>query len=275
MRAWHMLRMTIVGFSLSGVAHAGLWFKLPTTQDETRQFGKPSQTELNPDHIKLIIWNQYKGKERRFKSEYQRLSKDRDVMLLQEAYMDGKMDKLYASNRFFETIFAASFIYRYKSRATGVANAARVPASTYQAMRSSGVELAGGTPKMILFSTYPIKDRNEDLLVVNIHALNSVSWQSLAVQVLDALAVVKQHDGSVVFGGDFNTWSKNKLNFVMRAMERAGLSEVKFKHEERKMRVFGRALDHVFVRGVEITDAVVEKTDGADHQPLLLSFKVR
>ena len=275
MRILQTITITFFSCFVAVNSYAGLWFKIPKAHEEVKEFGHSSKVQLDPDNINILVWNQYKGNERTFRSEYLRLSKDRDIMLLQESHLNGKMDKLYASNRSFHTIFAASFIYRFRNRATGVANAARTIASSYQAMRSQGRELVGNTPKMVLFTTYALKDRSAELLCVNIHALNSVSWQALAAQVLDALRVIKQHDGPVVFGGDFNTWSKSKMNFVMRAMQRAGLKEVKFKHEERKMRVFGRALDHVFVRDIEVVNAEVQKTDGADHQPLLLSLRVR
>jgi len=261
----------------SNITHAGLWFKIPSEKEEVKFFGatRESTSELDPENIRVLVWNQYKGKEQRFRSEFSRLSKNRDVLLLQEALMDKDMTKLYASQRSFSTVFAASFVYRFSGKATGVANAANISATSYEAQRSEGREIVGNTPKMVLFTTYPLKNRSDELLAVNIHALNSVSWKTLAVQIIKALGVVKKHQGPVIFGGDFNTWSKAKMNYLMHAMKRAGLDEVKFKHEERKMKVFGRALDHVFTRGVSVTNAYVEKTDGADHQPLLLELHVR
>lgn len=275
MRARLGLSLAIVGFTFTGVANAGLWFKIPKPHEEVKEFGKSSMDELDPNNINVLIWNQYKGNEKSFRSEYQRLSHDRDVLLLQEAFLDGDMDKIYASNRNFKTYFAASFVYRWKNRATGVANAARTDASSYLAQRSRGTEIAGNTPKMIMFTTYPLKGRSDELLSVNIHALNSVTWQSLAVQILDAIKVVKEHEGPVVFGGDFNTWSKKKMDYMKLAMKKAGLEEVRFANEQDKMQVFGRPLDHAFVRGATVRHARVEKTNGADHQPLLLTLRVR
>lgn len=275
MSAGQVIRMTIVCLAFSTTSYAGLWYKIPSSQDEIQEFGFAPAQELNPNKINVMVWNQYKGKNSSWRSEYTRLSKNQDVLILQEASIDKKMVKAYASNRNQYTIFAASFVYRWKNRATGVASSANVPASSYIAQRSRGVEIAGGTPKMILFATYPLAGRQEELMTVNIHALNSVTWQTLAVQILDALRIVKEHHGPVVFGGDFNTWSKAKMNYLKHAMQKAGMEEVHFAHSERKMKVFGRELDHVFTRGVNISDAVVEKTGGSDHQPLFLTLQVR
>lgn len=275
MRAGQIIRTLIVGLAFSTTTQAALWFKIPSANEEVQQFGHDSKDELDPQKIEVMIWNQYKGKERSFRREYQRLTHAKDVLILQETLLDKDMKQIYGSNRDFHSIFAASFVYRFSKKPTGVTSASTVKASSYLAQRSRGVEIVGSTPKMILFATYPIKGRAEELMTVNIHALNSVTWQTLAVQLLDALKVVKEHDGPVVFAGDFNTWSKNKMNYLKSAMKKAGLEEVQFEHSERKMKVFGRELDHAFTRGLKITNAVVEKTDGADHQPLLLRAQVR
>ncbi len=275
MRAGQIIRTTIISLAFATTTQAALWFKIPNANEEIKQFGKASKEELDPHKIEVMIWNQYKGKERSYRREYQRLGHGKDVLILQEAVMDKKMSQIFSSQRDIHTIFASSFVYRLRNKATGVASAARVKASSYLAQRSRGKEIVGSTPKMVLFATYPLKGRSDELMTVNIHALNSVTWQTLAVQILDALKVVNAHEGPVVFGGDFNTWSKKKLEYVFHAMKKAGLEEVKFAHAERKMKVFGRELDHAFTRGLKISNAIVEKTDGADHQPLLLRAQVR
>ncbi len=280
MRAGQIVRMMIVsllllGLTLATTTQAALWYRIPNANEEIDSFGKAESQELDPNEIEVMIWNQYKGKERSYRREYERLSHGKDVLILQEALINKKMSQLYSSQRDIHTIFAASFIYRLSRKATGVASAARVKASSYLAQRSRAVEMVGSTPKMILFATYPLKGRSDELMTVNIHALNSVTWQTLAVQILDALKIVKSHHGPVIFAGDFNTWSKKKIEYVFYVMKKAGLEEVNFTHAERKMKVFGRELDHAFTRGLKISNAIVEKTDGADHQPLLLRAQVR
>ncbi len=267
--------LIVATLSTSFNVDAGLWFRLPSPQEEVQEFGQDSVAELDPNQIRVLVWNQYKGKKNKWRREYERFSRNQDVMLLQEAMVDGDMDKIFRSSRSHRSIMATSFIYRRKNRATGVLTNSSVAPTSIFAQTSRGVEIVGSTPKMILFNTYPVRGKSEELLTVNIHALNSVTWQTLAVQILDALKVINEHRGPVIFGGDFNTWSKNKMDYVLRAMARAGLEEVRFAFEERKMKVFGRPLDHVFVRGVTVRDARVEKTNGADHQPLLLTLRVR
>lgn len=277
MRTGQSLRASLIAVTLvcAPMAKAGLWFRLPKAHEEIFEFGKSSRSELDPNQINVMVWNQYKAKEKKWRREYERLSRDQDVMLLQEAVIDGNMDKLYKSSRDHKSIFATSFIYRFSGKETGVTSNAKVAPSSILPQQSRGVEVVGATPKMVLFTTYPIKNHPHELLAVNIHALNTVTWQTLAVQILDALKIIKAHRGPVIFGGDFNTWSKNKLDYVMMAMKKAGLEEVRFAHEEQKMKVFGRPLDHVFVRGITVRNARVEKSDGADHQPLLLTLRVR
>tara|TARA_R110000868_G_scaffold75979_14_gene218958 strand:+ start:195 stop:1022 length:828 start_codon:yes stop_codon:yes gene_type:complete len=275
MNVFNLIKSTAVFLCLSGVAQAGLWFKLPNAQDELTEYGHSSKALLNPHSINVMVWNQYKGKERNWRREFERLSRNQDILILQEATDSRKMTKVYDSSRDFQFFMGTSFIYRFGNKATGVVSAAKVKAASVLAQRSQGVEIAGGTPKMILFASYPIAGTSDELLTVNIHALNSVTWQTLAVQLLDALKVVRSHQGPVVFGGDFNTWSKKKMDYLMHIMSKSGLEEVNFKNSHLKMKVFGRELDHVFTRGVKIKSASVEKTDGADHQPLFLTLQVR
>ncbi|MFX3675652.1 MAG: endonuclease/exonuclease/phosphatase family protein [bacterium] len=275
MNALNLIKSSALFFCLTGASQAGLWFKIPNAQDELTEYGHSSKSLLNPKSINVMVWNQYKGKERTWRREFERLSRNQDIMILQEATDDRKMTKVYDTSRDFQFFMGTSFIYRFGNKATGVVSAAKVEASDILAQRSRGVEIAGGTPKMILFASYPIAGSSEELLTVNIHALNSVTWQTLAAQLLDALKVVNAHQGPVVFGGDFNTWSKKKMEYMKHIMQKFSLEEVDFKNSHLKMKVFGRELDHVFTRGLKVKSASVEKSTGADHQPLFLTVEVR
>src|SRR5690606_36680045 len=134
----------------------------------------------------------------------------------------------------------------------GVVTGATVPADEVIFQRSEGRELVGFTAKMVLINKFALAGKKQDLMTSNIHALNTVSWKKMGAQVLNALRVAKDHDGPVIFAGDFNTWSKKKEEFLKRSMKRAGFKEVIFHNGDERMYVFGRPLDYIFVRDLRV-----------------------
>src|SRR5690606_22481607 len=152
--------------------------------------------------------------------------------------LNNHMRPILDAGRTHRYIFATSFVYKSSKDATGVLTGSSVPANEYEYQRSLGRELIGFSPKIVLITKYPLENHAQELMVINIHARNSVSWKKMAVQVLNALKLAQDHDGPVIFAGDFNTWSNKKEAFVLRAMERAGFSNVEFPNGNTRMHLY-------------------------------------
>jgi endonuclease/exonuclease/phosphatase (EEP) superfamily protein YafD len=251
-----------------------LEFYVPALKDVMTEIGEPSSEALNTESIKLVVWNMYKGDLLPWERDYNLLSKNADILMLQEMLLGGKMSEVFNEHDGYQYKTAASFIYNIGQQRTGVTTASHVESARTFSLRSNVLEPVINTPKMSIFAFYPLQGRDETLLTVNIHAINFVTTEGLKVQIEAIAHEISNHKGPIVFAGDFNTWSKGKLNYVMGVAKRLGLSEVSFKRDDR-MRKFGFPLDHVFVRGVTVKSAVVRgELLGSDHKAMELVFSI-
>lgn len=268
--------LLLVILTLSQPARA-FWFEIPSENQTLSSLGRVEEMQraLNPDRIDLLVWNIYKGGLLAWRIDLQRFAYGRDLILLQEGILNTDMrGELDASNKH-QFVFATSFIYKSSGHATGIVTGAVTPPNHIEYLRSDGRELLGFSPKMTLITKYPLRNMNQELMVINIHALNSVSWKKMAAQIIPALRIAGDHPGPVIFAGDFNTWSKRKEAFVLRSMARAGFKSIEFSNPQDRMHVFGRALDYIYVRGLKAKKArVLSEAMGSDHKPLSATLSV-
>jgi endonuclease/exonuclease/phosphatase (EEP) superfamily protein YafD len=244
-------------------------FYIPKDKDVVQDLGiQAADEELDPDSIKLLVWNMYKGDKPDWERDFNNLSNGKDILLLQEMFLNDKMKRVFDQQDVFEYVTATSFIYKEGKVRTGVANGGRVAPQRHIWFRSPGLEPVIKTPKMSLATFYKVKGQEEQLLAISIHAINFVTTFYLAQQIKEIARLIKKHKGPVIFAGDFNTWSREKTRYVKYMANRLGLHEVKFSPDTR-MRTFGWPLDFIFLRGLEVRQADCHGSlDGSDHKAL-------
>ena len=131
-----------------------------------------------------------------------------------------------------------------------------------------------GTRKATLITEYALSDTDRTLLVVNIHGINfALGISDLKNQFAQARAVIEQHDGPVVFSGDFNTWRSQRAQVLEDMLEALGLTALDFDVDHRK-RFFGWALDHIYVRGLYSEYATTLQSDASDHNPMSVRLRL-
>ena len=77
------------------------------------------------------------------------------------------------------------------------------------------------------------------------------------------------------FAGDFNTRTKARTSYLMKAMSELNLTHVTFKNGDRRMvwKFTRNYLDHGFVRGLKVLSAeVLADARGSDHKPMVLEL---
>ncbi len=232
-----------------------------------------SPVQIYPLSVKVLVWNIYKGENKSWEDEFLTLSQDKDLLLLQEVVLNKKMTRVL-ENSDYGYLFATSWIDSKQSNlASGVATGSRSNVEHSLWQRSYYREPFIRTPKMTLFTAYKVAGTDEKLLVGNIHAINFVRTYKLKHMLKEAAKVIKSHKGPVIFGGDFNTWSKRKIRNMNTIFKNLGMKSVKFKNDTRK-RFFGRILDHVWLRGIEVQSAIVPRSNGSDHAPMELELGI-
>lgn len=234
------------------------------------QMAQTEQPSALEPEFSLFSWNIYKGNRKGWAQALVELTQDSDIALLQEA-VTPQLEAFW-QGRGWHSLMVHAFSSR--GQPAGVQSAARVAADSACGVREAEPLIA--LPKSLLATRYPITSTSGDrhtLLVVNLHSVN-FTWETFAYQnQLSAIhQLVASHVGPVVVGGDFNTWSGERQRLVGLWAEPLGLEAVTFT-PDRRVRFAGRALDHVFYRGLTLVSSQTLQLESSDHNPLSVRFK--
>jgi endonuclease/exonuclease/phosphatase (EEP) superfamily protein YafD len=217
---------------------------------------------LLPGAIRLLNWNIQKNKKSELESDMHRLADGADLILLQEA------TRSFADTVNLNPRYHDAFAPGYKSSKfdTGVMTVSTATPLTQCSFRYSEPWLR--TPKATNVTEYSLGDREETLLVVNMHMVNfALGLSDLRKQLNEAVRVIERHEGPVIVSGDFNTWSRTRGRTVGKTLRSLDLDPISFGSDLRK-RVFGNALDHVYVRGGEVVSSTSYGVESSDHNPM-------
>lgn len=231
-----------------------------------------SQAELGSVAIGVLNWNILKGDRRSWNKDFQSISRNMDLLLIQEAYLnENVLDGL--SKAQMGWIFSPSFFYAANNVPTGVLTASHARPIYCRALRAR--EPIIRTPKSSLITKYKLTGENQVLLVANVHAINfSFGAKSYKSQAFELKQEMQSHSGPIVLAGDFNTWSEKRLQSLHEVTDLLGLQSVQFATDHRK-KVFKKAVDHIFYRGLTVASARVLRVRSSDHNPMLVEFRFR
>ncbi len=225
---------------------------------------------LNPERISILNWNIYKGKRENWAIDFKRYSYKHDVLMIQEAHLGDVLQSALDNEHQYWALNAA---FNYQDKATGVMTASRV-----KPLRSCGQRTAEPIirfPKTSLISYYPVEGMNENLLVANIHGINFTFGVGAYKEQIEKLyEVMKHHNGPIVLAGDFNTWSDKRMLIVDNLAQRLSLESLNYTGHNRTI-VLGKAIDHVFYRGLEPVEHDTWYVTSSDHNPTRVSFRVK
>ena len=229
-----------------------------------------SEKTLDETGFTLVSWNIYKGNKEGWEQDLLLLSKESDLILLQEAYLTQSLSQfLETTGHDWEMISA----FRYQGIHAGVMTMGFTPpqASCAQRVYEPLILL----PKSSLLTYYPIKNTQQTLLVANIHAINfTLGTGRFTQQLMEIKALLAQHKGPIVFAGDFNTWSDQREAVLDEIIgdEILGLLKVEFTSTVEHL-VWGHRLDHIFFRGLKVINAEIIPVESSDHYPLKVHFE--
>ena len=226
---------------------------------------------LYPFDINIVVWNILKGKKENWKTDFYKFSQEADLLLLQETFLNKKVLDTFQFMQWFQFNTAISWVR--KGVPSGVSIVGKGKPAKLSWQRSLAREPFLKTPKMTIFASYKLAGLSDDLLIANIHALNFVSSEKLKNQLDKVIHFINKHNGPILFAGDFNTWTKKKVDIMKKSLTNAGLTHVKFKNDNRK-KVLGSFLDHAWVKDLKVISAISPITKSSDHNPMLLQLSV-
>jgi endonuclease/exonuclease/phosphatase (EEP) superfamily protein YafD len=221
--------------------------EIPDTSEVLTSLGRPVQNEL-PENLKIYVWNIYKSRNEPWQKQFDTITKDADLILFQETMINPEYLPNYQRDLGFGWGHATSYFYddNYNSL-TGVATAAKTIPVAAQFFRTKVKEPFVKSYKLSLLTKYPIKNRQDTLAVVNIHGINRHTETELKEQVNAAIDQLKNHNGPILFAGDFNTRNEARTKAVDQAMSQIGLKRVKWSTDIKPY-----PLDHAYVRALKV-----------------------
>ncbi|MEA1063700.1 endonuclease/exonuclease/phosphatase family protein [Erwinia sp. HR93] len=227
----------------------------------------PSGAPLNGEGpLRVLVWNIFKQQRAEWLSVLRDFGKEAHLVLLQEAQTTPELIRFATTNYLAADQVPAFVLPQHPSGVMTLASAHPVYCCPLRE-REPILRLA----KSALVTVYPIPD-GRLLMVVNIHAVNfSLGVDVYSKQLGPIGEQIAAHSGPVIMAGDFNAWSRPRMNALYRFSREMSLREVRFK-DDRRRRTFGRPLDFVFYRGLTVHDASVLVTRASDHNPLLVEF---
>lgn len=230
---------------------------------------------LNQDKISVFIWNIQKLKQKQWNDEFDSLSKGKDLILFQEAYENDIFVEKISSLNDFTWDFGQSFEYLMYGVKTGNMIGSNTRPLSVKVLHSPDVEPVLETPKATIAAKYPILGSEKELLVISIHGINFTTNGAFYRQLKQIFALIDQHKGPVIFGGDFNTHNNKRFYYLMREANKRNLVNLDFRDSHLRKRFSGNILDHTLARGVQVIDSYIPRNiKGSDHPPMMLDVKI-
>ena len=236
-------------------------------QDSIWIWGKPHKKHL-PLHVKFVIWNLWKGSGgAKFRQEFKALVEASDLALTQEALLTHEMIACSAVTGY-QVVHGATY-RRVDGCRDGVmtlcsAELAKAP----ERVISGTAEPFLKTTKASLLTYYRYGNaERETLAVANLHSTLMRRPRTAGLEIRRVIERLEEHDGPVIFAGDFNTFSKAYLREIIKALKILDIEHVDILLDPRTRT--GK-LDQVFVRGIKINKILVDVSfKQSDHFPIL------
>lgn len=229
----------------------------------TSATGEPLSGQLD-----IVSWNIQKASNEGWEQDLAAVASEIDLAFIQEASVQAHIPEVLASP--LHQAFAQG--YTTAERETGVMTlSSRAPSLR---CRLTSMEPWLGTPKATSVTRYDLAEREDSLLAINLHAVNfTLGTADLRSQLRALAELLSAHVGPIILAGDLNTWSDERQLLVDRFTTGFGLAPVAFEPDLRTT-VFGRALDHIYIRGMHAQSASVVPVDTSDHNPLLVRLSL-
>ena len=225
---------------------------------------------LDGRKLRVLSWNLHKGVDKGWERDLAQFAQEHDLLLLQEAVLLPALTSVLDQSGHGWRMTGA---FSWGGVERGVMNASRVPA--FDSCTTRTFEPLFPVPKSALITRYALQGTDATLAVANLHGVNfSLTVGHLREQIEGVAAELARHQGPVVLGGDFNTWSDARHAVMVEVAAKLGLTAIHLVEDGRK-RVFGLPLDHFFVRGLEVLEARAPEVKSSDHNPIMVTLSLR
>lgn len=251
------------------------WFKVLPESQSLYSFGHAEKSAL-PKKINALIWNMKKAMLIGWQAEFLLYGYDKDLFILQEAYETDRFETTLAMFGNTQWDMGASFLYRrYGDAATGTMIGSEASPTEVFVKHTPDTEPVIATPKALTFAKYNVEGRDDQLLVISVHAINFETTGAFKRNMDQVEEEISKHTGPVLLAGDFNTWNGSRMGYLTSMARRLALTEAEYINGEARMTFKGWYLDHIYTRGATVNSAkVVGESNGSDHKPFLVELTI-
>lgn len=216
--------------------------------------------------ILITVFNVQKTQNGSWSDEvFKALVEGSDLVLVQES-IDRFPNYKYEGSYYIDYFYKSWGNITYN---TGLTSLTRVPFDEAMRLVSVDTEPIAATPKVTSVEKYSVFGLEHKLLVANTHAINFTGFSAFKRQISAVAKRLSEHEGPIVWAGDFNTWSSRRKKYLDEVMLSLGLKEVIFEKRSESFLV----LDHVYVRGAKVRYAEQLQVGISDHEPLKFSLE--
>jgi len=224
---------------------------------------------LDARPFRVVTWNIHKQVDAGWQQDLAAFASASDVVLLQETVLDPALHRI-VDDAGLRWVLASSFMYDEND--IGVLTATRLAPIASCTQRA--VEPILRIPKSAVITWLRITGSPRTLAIVNVHAINFelllYGYRAQIEAIANALA---GHEGPIILAGDFNTWSDARDRVLAETIARLGLVEIELA-DDRRTRFFGRHLDHMFVRGIEVVATQTIPVTSSDHNAMAATLRL-
>ncbi|MFZ4713359.1 MAG: endonuclease/exonuclease/phosphatase family protein [Bacteriovoracaceae bacterium] len=251
------------------ILFASQYSLIPESQAHEK-FGQCYDWALNPESIKIMVWNLKKGQEAGLDVDLPYYGADRDLLILSEGYLSAKVKPIFDSFQSICWDMGVAFLYKKDNNyKTGTMIGSKVAPSWIKIKQTKDHEALINTPKALTSGKYPIAGSDKDLLVISVHGINAVLPAAFARHMEIARLQMEAHDGPIIFAGDFNTNMPAKVKFLKKMTSNMGMQSIEFKNDAR-MKVFGQTIDYIFIKGLHPKNSeVLGSLKSSDHKAMM------
>jgi endonuclease/exonuclease/phosphatase (EEP) superfamily protein YafD len=218
-------------------------------------------------NIHLLNWNIEKGKRQGWEADLNKLGQQAQLVLMQEATLSPAMIDARRMAGYWS--FAPG--YRDTVQATGVLTLSSIEPLTHCNLTAWEPWLR--TPKATSITEYLLANRQDTLVVVNIHSINfTLGVKDYRRQLQQVRVALREHTGPIILSGDFNSWRILRQIQLGELVEELRLTTLDY-GDDHRVQVFGYPIDHIYVRGLRASNTAATVVSSSDHNPISVSLE--
>ena len=243
-------------------------YEVPSPDEVIYHFADATRPALPKRTLKVLVWNVYKGQKPAFRSTFNELTKNVDLVILSEVVLDQKVGPALLDLAGFGWVLSANFLMANRVP-TGPAIGSAVHPKNVRYKKTVAREPFVGSPKTTVIAEFPIAGSKDTLLVAGIHGINFTPDVTLRDQVNDISKEFRKHRGPIIFAGDFNIRNQARFDYVNQVATEHGLSRAPWQNDYAIYYQF----DDAFTKGLNVKWAeIISEVEGigSDHPALYM-----